>query len=220
MKKLIVLCATLLVCTSFAQAQGIGFGVQGDVINFTLGGINASTVSVSTGDLTSDLKNIYGLGIGGGIHLDMDLVLIGFRVSGDYLSISPDRSKYQSLLATYIGNTAAAAVKVEGGRIDIYSVNVNGKFKILPLPIVSVYITGGVGLVRVSVAATKVTFNNFPLANFPAAESQTKPSVNAGVGADLSLGGLTLFGELKVDWIFTDPKTSTAIPFGTVGITF
>jgi opacity protein-like surface antigen len=218
MKKLIMLCIALLAFSSLAQAQGVGFGVQADVLNFTLGGMN-NTVSVSSGDMTSDLKNIYGLGIGGGLHIDVSLPILSFRVSGDYLSISPDRTKYQSLLATYIGNAGAAAVNIEGGRIDIYSANVNAMISILPLPVVSVYVTGGVGLVRVSVASTTVTFNGTPVTKFPAAESQTKPAVNAGVGASISLAGVTLFGELKIDWIFTDPKASTAIPFGTLGIT-
>jgi hypothetical protein len=91
---------------------------------------------------------------------------------------------------------------------------------LIPLPVVTIYATGGVGLVRLSVSETKVSFNGIPLKTFPAAEPQTKPEANVGAGVDLSFGGLTLFGELKIAFIFTDPKTSTAIPFATVGITF
>jgi hypothetical protein len=31
---------------------------------------------------------------------------------------------------------------------------------------------------------------------------------------------LTLYGELKLNWIWTKPHTSSQIPIGTVGITF
>jgi hypothetical protein len=71
-----------------------------------------------------------------------------------------------------------------------------------------------------NVASTTVTFNGVPVSSFPAVEPQTKPAANAGAGVDISLGKLALFGELKIDWIFTDPNTSTAIPYATIGLTF
>jgi len=219
MKYFVLCCALLIAFSPFAQAQSAGFGVQGDVINFTIGNFS-NPINVSTGgDFTGDLKSIYGLGVGGGVHLDLKLPILSFRVSADYIALSPDRDKYMTLLKNYFGS-AASAVTIDGGRIDIYSASVNLKLQVVPLPVVSIYATGGVGLVRVSVSEIKVTFNGLTAAKFPAVEPQTKPAANAGAGVDISLGGLTLFGELKVDFIFTDPKTSTAIPFATVGLTF
>jgi opacity protein-like surface antigen len=218
--KYFVLCFAVLVAFApSTQAQSVGFGVQGDVINFNVGNISNGFSVTTGGDFTGDLKDIYGLGLGGGVHLDLKVAILSIRVSADYITLSPDRDKYTTLLKKYIGN-AAAAVSIDGGRIDIYSASANLKLAVIPLPVVSIYATGGVGLVRVSVTETKVTFNGLPLTTFPAVAAQTKPAANVGAGVDLSLGGLTLFGELKVDFIFTDPKTSTAIPFGTVGITF
>jgi opacity protein-like surface antigen len=218
MKYFILCCAALIAFSPSAQAQSVGFGVQGDVINFNVGNVS-NAFSVTTGDFTGDLKDIYGLGYGGGVHLDLKLPILSFRVSADYISLSPNRDKYVTLLRKYAGN-AASAISIDGGRIDIYAANINLKLEVVPLPVVSIYATGGVGLVRVSVSEAKVSFNGFPLTTFPAVASQTKPAANVGAGVDLSLGGLTLFGELKIDFIFTDPKTSTAIPFATVGITF
>ena len=57
-------------------------------------------------------------------------------------------------------------------------------------------------------------------AKFLALDSKTLTTANVGAGVDLTLGGLTLFGELKLNWIFTDEKTSSQVPIGTVGITF
>lgn len=215
-----VLCSALLFALSpCASAQSVGFGVQGDVINFTVGNMT-NTLSVNTGgDFTGDLKSIYGLGWGGGIHFDLNLVILSLRVSGDYITLSPDKDKYTTLLAKYIGQ-AASAVTIDGGRVNIYSANANLKLKVLPLPIVSVYATGGVGLARVAVSEATVKFNNIPVTTYPAIQSQTKPSANVGAGVDITLGGLTLYGELKFEFIFTDPKTSNELPCATVGITF
>ncbi|MBP1648227.1 MAG: hypothetical protein H6Q30_1672, partial [Bacteroidetes bacterium] len=51
-------------------------------------------------------------------------------------------------------------------------------------------------------------------------DSQTKMTTNVGAGLDIALGGITLFGEVKLNWIYTDPNTTAMIPIGTVGITF
>lgn len=216
MKYVVVCCTALMVFSASAQA-GVGFGVQGNVINFNLGYV-ATPTNVSLGNFTGDIKDIYGIGFGGGIHFDVKMPILSFRVSGDYVTLSPDKGKYTNLVRPFLG-AAASALNIDGGKIDIYSVNANLKLTILPLPVVSIYGTGGAGYVRVVVADANVTFNGLPLTTLKV-EAQNKPSVNAGAGVDLSLGGLTLFGELKVTWIFSDPKTSTAIPYGTVGLTF
>jgi opacity protein-like surface antigen len=219
MKYFFLCCAFLFAFSPYAKAQGAGIGLQGDVINFSVGSMT-NTFSVTTGgDFTGDLKDIYGLGWGGGVHFDLNLVIVSLRVSADYVTLSPDRTKYTTLLQKYIGNSASA-VTIDGGRVDIYSANANLKVPLLPFPVVSVYATGGVGLVRVNVSATSVKLNGSPLATFPAVQSQTKPAANIGAGVDLNLRGVTFFGELKLDFIFTNPKTSTAIPFATVGVTF
>ena len=217
MKKLMLCCLVLIVISASSQAQ-VKFGIQGDVTNFTVGNIG-NAGSVSTGDLTSSLQDIYGLGFGGGVHLDINLLILKIRVSGDYLTLSPDKGKYSALLQKYLG-AGAAGITIDGGRFNIWSGSANVILPIIPLPIISVYVTGGVGVVNLTMSDVTVTFNGAKLTSFPGLASQTKPSVNAGAGVNLSLGGISLFGELKVMWIFTDPKTSTAVPFGTVGLTF
>lgn len=230
MKYVIVCCAILVACTAPAQVPGfsVGFGVQADVINFNVGNVTntistTGTTSITTGDFTGALKDIYGIGYGGGVHLDFKLPIISFRIAGDYIRLTPDKAKYTGLIQQALPPALAplaSQVNIDGGRIDIYSVSANLKVAVLPLPIISVYATGGVGLVRVSLAETQVSLGPVTLATFPGVETQTKPAVNAGAGVDLSLGPIALFGELKIDWIFTDPKTSTAIPYATVGLTF
>ena len=205
--KYLVLSIALLVAVSTAAVAQVHFGIHGNVTNFNFGG---------------DLDNIYGLGYGGGVHLDFKLpILLSFRLSGDYLMLSPDKGKYQTFLARFVGPAVASGITIDGGRIDVYSTNLNAKLDVLPLPVIHVYATGGVGYVRLSSTDAKLNFNGLPpvAVNAPV-QTQSKPSVNAGAGVDLDLGPITLYGEVKVTWILTEGKTSTEVPLGTVGITF
>jgi len=83
-----------------------------------------------------------------------------------------------------------------------------------------VYATGGGGYVRLSTADATVTIpgiGSFPVKGM---DAQTKPALNAGAGVDLHFGGLELFGELKINWIMTEGKSSSEVPLATVGLTF
>jgi opacity protein-like surface antigen len=190
---------------------------MGDFVNFNLG-VAQTKVQIPTGttvDYSSLFSDIYGLGYGGGIHFDVNLGLLAFRVSGDYVMLSPDKSKYQTLLGAL-----GPQFSVDGGRIDIYSGNVNLKFSILPLPVIHVYVTGGAGIVDLKMNDATLSFNGVKVYTLKAFDSQTKPTVNGGAGVDLKLGGLTLFAELKVNFIMTEGKTSSEVPLATVGLTF
>jgi opacity protein-like surface antigen len=135
--------------------------------------------------------------------------------------LSPDKGKYQTFLARFVGPAVASGITIDGGRIDVYSTNLNAKLDVLPLPVIHVYATGGVGYVRLSSTDAKLNFNGLPaIAVSAPVQTQSKPSVNAGAGVDLDLGPITLYGEVKVTWILTEGKTSTEVPLGTVGITF
>ena len=207
MKRLILCCALLIAVSMTAQSQ-VRFGIQGDFTNMNV-----------HGEGTSDVSEIYGLGVGGGLHFDLNLGPLALRLSGDYVFLTPDQDKYRALIAKLLPSIASSFT-LEGGRIDVYSANLNLKLDILPLPIIHIYATGGGGLVRLLVNEATLKFNGAPVTTFPKMDSQTKPSVNAGAGVDLGLGGLTLFGEVKVVWVMTEGKTSTQVPFATVGLTF
>jgi hypothetical protein len=221
--KYLALCSAFLIAfTASAQVPtpsvvSFAFGIHGNLTNVKVG--NVTNVVSANQDYTDALKDIYGLGYGGGIHFDVKLAILSFRLSGDYLTLSPDKNKYQDLARKYVGNLAAG-VGIDGGRIDVFAASVDAKLNLLPLPLVSVYAIGGGGLVNLSVSKLTVTYNGSTVQSIPAVASQTKPAVNAGVGADISLGGVTLFGEVKVEWIFTNPNTTTQVPFATIGVTF
>jgi hypothetical protein len=213
MKHLLLCC--VLVTASIASAQSVKFGFQG----------NVADVSVY-----KPLNDVYGMGYGGGIHLDVKFILFSFRASGDFLTFAPDVNKYKNAAAQLLG-ASAAGIAVDGGRINVVSGNINGKITLLPLPLISGYLTGGVGMVNVSFSEAKVTLNGNPVVKVPAVKGETKPAVNAGIGADLDLGDLSLFAELKYVVIFTQggeiiqgvkvtDEGKITYPFLTVGITF
>ena len=204
--KYLVLSIALLVAVSTAAVAQVHFGIHGNVTNFNFGG---------------DLDNIYGLGYGGGVHLDFKLpILLSFRLSGDYLMLSPDKGKYQTFLARYVGSAVASGITIDGGRIDIYSANLNLKLNILPLPVIHVYVTGGAGFVDIKMNDATLSLGAFKLATVKAFDTQTKPTLNAGAGVDLKLGPIALYAELKLNFIMTTGKTSSEVPLATVGLTF
>ncbi len=213
MKRLLLCC--ILFAAGTASAQSLKFGVQG----------NLADVSIY-----KPLNEVYGLGYGGGIHLDVAWVFFSFRASGDFLSFAPDIDKYKNAAGQLLG-TSAAGIAVDGGRINVFSGNINGKITLLPLALISGYVTGGAGVVRVDFQEAKVTLNGNPVVKVPAVKGETKPAVNAGIGADLNLGDLSLFAEIKYVVIFTEggeiiqgvkvtEEGKITYPFFTIGITF
>ena len=210
------LCSLLLVAAT-VQAQpvvgglapSVQFGIQADLTNANFPGPNING--------SDALKDVYGLGFGGGIHLDVSFAMLSVRLSGDYLKFSPDNDKYQEALTKIIG-TAAGQFSVTGGGISMISGNLNAKMSILPLPVVKPYLTGGIGLARLSVDDASITQNGVVTRSIPGFASDTKTMFNVGAGVDVSLG-VSLYIEAKYTWVMTDPTTSTLVPVQ-IGITF
>jgi opacity protein-like surface antigen len=205
----------MIAATAFSQpvvgglAPSVNFGVHANFMNANFPGPQING--------TAALKDVYGAGFGGGLHLDVQLAMVSFRISGDYLSFSPDNDKYRQGLEGIIG-TAAGQFSVDGGGITLLSGNLNAKMAILPLPIVKPYLTGGIGLARLSVDDARVMQNGVETKAYGGFSSETCTAWNLGAGVDLSVG-VTLFLEVKYMWIVTEPETSTLVPV-TIGVTF
>jgi len=215
MRSLALVVALMIAATAFSQpvvgglAPSVNFGVHANFMNANFPGPQING--------TSALKDVYGAGFGGGLHLDVQLAMVSFRISGDYLSFSPDNDKYRQGLEGIIG-TAAGQFSVDGGGITMLSGNLNAKMAILPLPVVKPYLTGGIGLARLSVDDARVMQNGIETKAYGGFSSETCTAWNLGAGVDLSIG-VTLFLEVKYMWIVTEPETSTLVPV-TIGVTF
>jgi len=93
------------------------------------------------------------------------------------------------------------------------------KWKLLPLAVLSPYLTGGVGIARLSMGDMTVRDQGSPVEGVPAAGTQTKSAINVGGGVDFKLAGVTLFIEGRYTWILTEGEKTGYIPVS-VGVTF
>jgi opacity protein-like surface antigen len=187
----------------------IGFGVHG---NFSLGNLPGPTIAGS-----APLKDAYGPGWGGGVHLDLGLPGLSLRLSGDYLKYSLDEAGFRGSYTDVFGE-AVDQISVQGGGLGIISTSANAKVAVMPLPVVRPYITGGAGLAWLSVDETR-TFIAGELGRvFPATTQSGKKSFNLGAGADLEVG-IKLFVEVRDVWILTEGERSTYVPVA-LGVTF
>jgi opacity protein-like surface antigen len=187
----------------------IGFGVHG---NFSLGDLPGPTI-----DGTKALKDAYGPGLGGGVHLDLGLPGLTLRLSGDYLKYSLDEARFRASYAGVFGD-AVDQISVDGGGLGIRSVSANAKVAVMPLPVVRPYVTGGIGLAWLSVDQARTSIADVPGNTFPANTQNGKQSFNLGAGVDLELG-IRLFAEARYVWILTEGERSTYVPVA-IGVTF
>ena len=203
-----------------ASAQTLEFGLHGNILNFSVPEeiTNIAGVPPAT-DETLALQEVFGVGYGGGIHASVKFGIFRVRLAGDYNLISPDNAKFQAFLAQYVG-TSAEAFRVEGGKVHIYGGEANLKLTILPLPVIQLYLAGGIGLSHVKAEETQITFNNTPLAPVKLIDEQTVMTLNGGLGIDFVLGATSLYAEVRVNAFFLDPETATYLPVATLGITF
>jgi opacity protein-like surface antigen len=214
--KRILLAGALLIALAavssraLALGPGFAFGVHA---NFT----SSSFPGPSTSGLNQQINSAYGVGWGGGVHVDANLMLFSVRLTGDYIHYAIDETKFRDSFRSLFGS-AADQMSVSGGGLGIVTIAVNGKMPILPLPIVTPYITGGIGLAWVNRDEVTTSITGFPGNKFPSSSQSGKTSIAVGAGVDLKLG-INLFLEVKYAWIFTDVATSTYVPV-TVGVTF
>ncbi len=202
MKRFPFILLVLVVLGSTTNAGGlIGFGVQatGAALN-----------------VPEPLKTVYGTGYGGGVHLDINLPMVfGIRIAADYTTYAPDNDKFRTAVADYTGRNVSG-IELDGGRFNIFSISANAKFG-LPTPVISPYLTGGVGVASISMSDLTVKYQGLPIPS-PNVSTGTKTALNIGAGVELNLV-LTLYLEAKYTVIFTDGESSSFVPVS-LGVTF
>ncbi len=219
MKRLLLFCALLFAFS--ASAQTIGFGVHGNMINSDVNAKVKQLLQIdqsNSGTLQVALDEVYGLGYGGGVHLDINLPVITFRISGDYLTVSPDKDKFSTYVKQSFG--ALPVSYVEGGKVDMISGNANAKLVVLPLPVVKPYVTGGVGVCNVKATDVTLALSGANMKPVTILKQQTVFTYNAGVGVDFDISGTFIFAEMKFNWIPLEEGTVTLVPIVTAGLTF
>ena len=219
MKRFVLLFGALLLAAA-ASAQSIGFGVHGNMFNSSINAKAKELAGIpnSTGTAQVAIEQVYGLGLGGGVHVDFGLLgILKIRVSGDYLTLSPDKDLFKSYVQSVLPGFPVTFV--EGGKVDMISGSANLKLTILPLPLFKPYITGGGGVVNVTATDVILAVNGHNLSPITILKSQTVGSFNAGAGLDLDFHAFAIFAEARVNWIMLSEGTSTYVPIVTAGIT-
>jgi opacity protein-like surface antigen len=207
--------ALLIALSSFsslalALGPGFAFGVH---VNFT----NSNFPGPSVSGVNQQIGSAYGVGWGGGVHLDANLMVMSVRLTGDYIHYSIDENKFRDSFRPLFGS-AVDQMSISGGGLGIVALAVNGKLPVLPLPVITPYLTGGIGLAWVNRDEVTTSITGFAGNKFPSSTQSGKTTVDIGAGVDIRLG-IQLFVEVKYAWIFTDVTTSTYVPVS-IGVTF
>ncbi len=215
MKRIILSTAVLIALASvstdaLALGPGFEFGVHA---NFTSSNFPGPSVSGTNQQISS----AYGAGWGGGVHADANLMVFSFRLSADYIHYAIDESKFRDSFRPFLGGIVDQ-LSINGGGLGIVSVSINGKMPVLPLPVITPYLTGGVGLAWLTRDQVTTSLPGITGATIPSATQGGKTAVDVGLGVDVKIG-IKLFLEVKYAWIFTDVNTSTYVPV-TIGVTF
>lgn len=215
MKYFVLGCALLIAVSAVGQVK---FGIHGNIISSDLTATlqNIAGVPPNTSTTGVIMNEVYNLGLGGGIHLDFDLGLLTIRVSGDYITLSPDQEKFKNAVQAY---APGLAVSVDGGRITVIQGTANAKLVLFPFPVVKIYATGGGGFAPVSSTTATLTLGTTKITLEPITK-QTVGTANVGAGVDIALGSMALFGEIKLNWLWLKEGTLGYLPIGTVGLTF
>lgn len=210
MKKALCILAVILFAPLLVRADGlVGFGVHA----------NYATLDVASANFAGTLKNVYGGGWGAGAHVDFSLIILGGRASVDYMHFSADADEYRKAVSSVIPGSNPAEFDVSGGGVTIWSGTVNGKLP-FAIPVVSPYLTGGVGFASINAEEATVTWKGNRLGSVPEVSSGFKFSANLGAGVDVAIPAVVdLFLEIRYTWVFTDQEKSTYVPI-MLGVTF
>jgi opacity protein-like surface antigen len=212
----LILAGTVLIALSSVSSRALALGPNfafGVHANFT----SSSFPGPSVSGVNQQIGSAYGVGWGGGVHVDANLMLFSLRLTGDYIHYSIDENKFRDSFRPLFGS-AVDQMSISGGGLGIVALAVNGKMPVLPLPVITPYITGGVGLAWVNRDEVTTSITGFPGSKFLSSSQSGKTSVDIGAGVDVRLG-IALFVEVKYAWIFTDVSTSTYVPVS-IGVTF
>lgn len=201
MKKLAVLALLLMMAAASSNAK-IRFG----------GGVHGGLSSVS---FPQPLNEFYGLGFGGGVNADIDVIrYLTLRLNVDYNSFPSDKDRWKDRIA----NGAPLNFTVEGANLSIIGITANAVGKIPTGSAVIPYGVFGLGLHIGSGSDLRVVSGGRTVLTAPV-ESTTNFGLNFGAGSEFLVGFSKLFIEAKYVLIFNGGGNIGHIPV-TFGMVF
>ena len=205
MKRFLGVLLILALATSGSKAQvRWGFGAQG---------------GVSISSFEKDIKDYYGLGFGGGVHVDAELnKYFTGRFQFDYHMFSSDKDKLSGQIAQNSG-VPASDVKVEGWNVSIMGIYLNALGKLPTGSAFVPYALAGVGMNIVGQSDPKVTYQGQDVTSqvFSKPESKTKFGIDFGAGADYAVSKNVCIGlEFRYVLIFTENNSNAHMPISLI----
>jgi len=94
----IVLIALLSVSSiALAMGPGFAFGVHANITSSNFPGPTVDSTN-------QQISSAYGAGWGGGVHVDANLMVFSFRLTGDYIHYAIDENKFRDSFRPLFGS--------------------------------------------------------------------------------------------------------------------
>ena len=167
-------------------------------------------------------NDFYGIGYGGGAHVDMNVApFLTFQLSGDYYTFPADKAKLKGLypVTDQFGNPTDN-FSVSGGTFSIVGVMFNAVGKILTGSAVTPYGLIGAGVQIGSQTDVTVSSGGQTIFVDKAGSSDTRGGLDFGAGSMFSLGrAVTLSVDVRYVIVLLPGSNMVHIPVS-LGLTF
>ena len=173
----------------------------------------------------SGVSEFYGMGFGGGGHLDVGIIdAFKVRVNMEYYSFPSDKEKLKPFVASFVGIQASDIASLSGGSFNIFSVNIDAIGKVPTPSGISPYALFGFGIYGVGLSDLSGTSTDGRSKTITSdqigAKTGAKFGLNFGAGTEIHVAPkIDMFLEFKYILVFTEDESSGAVPI-MLGATF
>ena len=170
-------------------------------------------------------KDFYGIGFGGGAHVDADIVrYFSARLNIEYYTFASDKDKLKPLLAPEFGITASDIASLSGGNISAFIVAMEAIGKIPTKSMITPYALFGLGIHSISLSdlsgSDKAGRSATLTSDDVKFDGGTKFGIDFGLGFEFRVTrDVALTVEFKYILVFTENNNNAAMPI-TVGANF
>ena len=205
MRKTFTTLSAVFLVTSFATAQRVGFDA----------GVHGGVAISAFEDLISDF---YGIGFGGGGHLDANIVkFFTTRLNIEYYTFAADQDKLREAVAPAFGLRASDIASSSGGAVNVFIVTMNAIGKIPTGSAVTPYALFGFGIHSISLSdisgSTTSGDSGTITADDVGFKEGTKFGLDFGFGFEFATSKtVDLSLEFKYVLVFTENNSNGAMP--------
>jgi len=212
MKPIAVILVAGALSISLAQAQDVGFSA-------------GPQAGIAISAFEQNWKDFYGIGYGGGAHIDADIVrFFTARLNIEYYTFASDKEKLKPALAAEFGILPSNIASLSGGNISAFIVALEAIGKIPTKSLVTPYALFGFGIHTISLSDLSGSDKSGRSATLSASDVNfnggTKFGLDFGLGFEFRLNRtVSLTTEFKYVLVFTENNSNAAMPI-TIGANF